>query len=187
MPRPTWEFPNPLWDVLEKKGEITPSRNEKGERVYDKESLEKFLKSEYFLRQKEVEEKILEPLSHTADENGEKAASDDADTADQKVIGAVVTEHHEDIAKLLNFKKMFYMAGAFLVTVFFLLVAIITILFLLFPQDTAKFFGLGKIQKIWQVNPPHRAWYWAQNTHLMYWVPKQNQPLWEKRLSRLEM
>ena len=39
---------------LEKKNLITPERNNNGERLYTKESVTKFLDSEYFLKQREV-------------------------------------------------------------------------------------------------------------------------------------
>ena len=130
---------------LEKKGAIAPSRNENGERVYGKETLEKFIDSEYFLRQKEVEEKILTPLNHSADGKVKQSSSvEEEGITDQKVIGTVVTKHHEEIENLLNFKRMFYGAGLFMATAFILTVSVITILFLLFPQDTAKFFGIGR-------------------------------------------
>jgi excisionase family DNA binding protein len=47
---------------LEEKGIIVPKRNNKGERVYDYESVRGFLDSEYYFRKKFVEEEILEPL-----------------------------------------------------------------------------------------------------------------------------
>lgn len=42
---------------LEKRGLLKPDRNSAGERVYRQDSIEKFLDSEYFLRQKQIEEK----------------------------------------------------------------------------------------------------------------------------------
>ena len=44
---------------LEKRGLLKPERNSSGERIYSKETLEKFLASDYFLRQKQVEEAVL--------------------------------------------------------------------------------------------------------------------------------
>ena len=48
---------------LENKGLIKPERNKNGERIYNRDVLEHFFKSDYFLREKEVEEKILETLT----------------------------------------------------------------------------------------------------------------------------
>lgn len=47
---------------LDKKGLVNPKRNDSGERVYDKKSIDKFLKSQYFLNQKQIEDKVLEPF-----------------------------------------------------------------------------------------------------------------------------
>ncbi len=47
---------------LEARGVFVPKRNTAGERIYDKDSIEKFLSSNYFLRKKQVEENILDPL-----------------------------------------------------------------------------------------------------------------------------
>lgn len=45
---------------LETRGLIKPKRNNAGERVYDEELLKSFLNSDYFLRKKQIKEKILE-------------------------------------------------------------------------------------------------------------------------------
>ncbi|MDO8619454.1 MAG: MerR family DNA-binding transcriptional regulator [Candidatus Daviesbacteria bacterium] len=47
---------------LEAKGLIKPKRNNAGERVYDEDLLKNFLNSDYFLRRKQIEEKIIEDL-----------------------------------------------------------------------------------------------------------------------------
>jgi len=46
---------------LEERGLFKPGRNSAGERVYDKQSLKNFLNSDYFLRKKPIEKKIIEP------------------------------------------------------------------------------------------------------------------------------
>lgn len=46
---------------LEARGLIKPNRNSAGERVFYRDSIEDFLKSDYFLRKKQVKEKIIEP------------------------------------------------------------------------------------------------------------------------------
>lgn len=45
---------------LEARGLIKPQRNNAGERVYDEDLLENFLKSDYFLRKKQLDEDITE-------------------------------------------------------------------------------------------------------------------------------
>ncbi|MBI2593909.1 MerR family DNA-binding transcriptional regulator [Candidatus Daviesbacteria bacterium] len=46
---------------LETKGIFKAERNNAGERVYDKDSIENFLKSDYFLRKKSIKESITQP------------------------------------------------------------------------------------------------------------------------------
>lgn len=46
---------------LETRGIFKPNRNNAGERVYNKDSIENFLKSDYFLRKKQIKEKVTEP------------------------------------------------------------------------------------------------------------------------------
>ena len=65
---------------LEQKGLISPKRDENGDRIYDKKALKQFLRSDYFLRQKEIEEEILAPLNgsqaeEVADEKEKKGKS----------------------------------------------------------------------------------------------------------------
>src|SRR5581483_7554476 len=121
---------------LEKKGLIKPERNANKERVYDHKSLESFLHSQYFVKQKEVEEKVLEPLA-TQEEEDEKLPSE----THTKVIDSLVGEGHEHIQKLLLFRRAFYTSGLFLVTTVILGVSAITFFFLVAPKQTAKFFG----------------------------------------------
>jgi DNA-binding transcriptional MerR regulator len=153
---------------LEKKGEIAPERNESGERVYSRKSLENFLHSEYFLRQKAVEEKILEPLSKPTDsifsnppesqeqrsilkESKQKKKNDSVENIPSSnggisttILGKVITEQEARIGKLLYFRRMFFTAGFVTAIIFVFLVTFITFLFLAFPEDTAKFFGLSR-------------------------------------------
>ena len=118
---------------LENKGFITPDRNQAGERVYSRESLEKFLNSEYFLRQKSVEEKILEPLK----EEGEASIMQ----TKHRILGAVQEDLKEDVTSLNLFRKIFFVSGLFLTITFMMLVLIITYFFLVYPEDTAKYLG----------------------------------------------
>ena len=128
---------------LEEKGLIKPERTEAGERVYDKDSLQKFLDSEYFLRQKKVEAKILEPLKDSEPQRQEKSLeeSEVKDTPTNKVLTTIAHETTQDVTKLKTFRKTFYASGLFLATTFIFLVGLITLLYLVYPLDTARFFG----------------------------------------------
>src|SRR3989344_1058806 len=132
---------------LEKKGLITPERNNNKERLYNRESIEKFLHGEYFLRQKSVEEKILEPLEESLGSSSASLMEGDggkevpiAETK-HKIIGAAIQETREQVSRLLVFRRSFYAVGLFLVTLFVVLSVGITIGFLVLPEQTAKFFG----------------------------------------------
>lgn len=127
---------------LEEKGLIKPQRNANGERMYDKDSLEKFLHSEYFMREKQVQEKILEPLTPPSEEKLEpKKEVDEKQNETLHVINSTVKSVEDKIGKVLHFQKAFYGSGLFLACTFTFLVILITVLFLLFPRDTANFFN----------------------------------------------
>ncbi len=122
---------------MEEQNLIKPVRNNHGKRLYTKESLEKFLHSEYFLRQKEVEEKILEPIEKPETEE-EKTTHNNVNA---KIDKLVLEKYETEITSLERFKKIIIISVVTPVSVFLFLVAIITILFLLFPEGSAKFFG----------------------------------------------
>lgn len=140
---------------FEERGIIKPERNENGERIYKRKDMEKFLHSDYFLRQKEVEDKLLEPLtrdekpSETPEPHKDGSEADSVENTKEKVqtkvLGTVVTEQGKHLSKLLQFRKMFYFAGLFLATVFVLLITVFTLLFLLKPESTARFFGYRNV------------------------------------------
>ena len=128
---------------LDKKGLIQAERNGNGERVYTKQALEKFLQSQYFLQQKQVEQQVLEPF-----EKPEKGQDQpEAAATRQKVIGAIQQQTSDEVSKLKNFKKSFYIAGLSIATGFVLLITLLTLLFLLFPENTAKFLGYNSTTK----------------------------------------
>lgn len=134
---------------LEGKGLLKPKRNANGERVYDKKSLEKFLDSEYFLGQKEIEDKILDPIKPPA----EDAASGKTDRKEtrEKVITAIVKKNVDDVHRLKIFKNIIFFS--FFVVPFALLLLLLLLLpafFIFSPQNTAKFFGLNyrKIKEV---------------------------------------
>ena len=132
---------------LEEKGLINPERNNAGERIYSRGCLEKFLKSDYFLRQKEIQSKILEPLEKRKLDIEEKPKGQKIKTRN-KILGAEVVEQKEKIFSLINFKKIFLKSGLFLIMTFIFLVTLFTVLFLLYPENTAKW--LGYRTKNWQ-------------------------------------
>lgn len=121
---------------IEKKGLISPERNEKGERVYTRKVVEEFIRSEYFMRQKEVEEEILKPLNgdHYGADEEEKSAHDGA-------THAVLGEHETHITKLNKFKRVALRTLTGIAAFFFTVVTLLTILFLLFPESTGSILG----------------------------------------------
>ncbi|MCL5439251.1 MAG: MerR family transcriptional regulator, partial [Patescibacteria group bacterium] len=129
---------------LDTKGILKAKRNKNKERVYDREALDKFLNSDYFLRKKEIEDEILKPLV-SLPENKKKESRFQTR---QKIIGALVQDNTEKIIHLWNFRKAFLLSTLLPITIFIFLVAIITILFLLFPLQTAKWFGYRKPENL---------------------------------------
>src|SRR3989344_9008155 len=84
---------------LEEKGLIAPNRNNAGERTYSLDVLKEFLRSDYFLIQKHIEEEILEPLKSPEEreelrEENEKALISPAET---KVLISKVASNTEQI------------------------------------------------------------------------------------------
>src|SRR3989338_4568031 len=189
---------------LEEKGLIKPERNERDERIYTQDVLQSYLDSQYFMRQKKVQEEILEPLKEpapkpigpspevqaapTVAETTLSSAANDtnvpispepkdssqpsitpsaepeqpkpAQTKAQlkkevkdiqntdithRVYDFVLAENQRHIDRLITFRRTFYGASSFLVTLFFIVVASITIAFLLFPSETGEFFGYKRI------------------------------------------
>ncbi|MBI2338086.1 MerR family transcriptional regulator, partial [Candidatus Daviesbacteria bacterium] len=122
---------------MEEKGLIKPSRNGNGERLYSRQALEKFLNSEYFLRQKKVESKILQPLIKGDTEKTREPST-------QKILTMLQQETSENVSRLLLFRKAFFASGLFLIVTLILLVGFITVSFILFPFETARFFGYIK-------------------------------------------
>ncbi|MBI4097654.1 MAG: MerR family transcriptional regulator, partial [Candidatus Levybacteria bacterium] len=132
---------------LERKGLIKPGRNKKGERTYDSEILENFLNSEYFLRQKQVQEKVLEPLKAEEKTEEEKASLPEKEEKieeNQKVIGTITNVNREEIGKIKRTSKAFYVSLLGIGLAFAAIIILITVLFLLFPEDTARKLGYLK-------------------------------------------
>lgn len=122
---------------LEEKRLIFPERNNQGERLYSRECLKNFLDSNYYLRQKEVEDKILEPeeAEETDQERSQRLLTQ------RKVINARLEEHQNKIGRLIIFRNIFYTVGLFLVTLLIFTVIIVTLLFLSAPTSTAQWLG----------------------------------------------
>ncbi len=131
---------------LEEKELIRPERNRAGERMYTKETIEEFLKSEYWLKQKkQLREKTLRsPLGkmtvETANEMRRKEGTAEKKN-EQEGLKMGIREMVRDLVSLMTGRRMIYLSGGFLVTAWGLLVIEITISFLIFPGATADFFG----------------------------------------------
>src|SRR3989344_7871175 len=119
---------------LDKKGLIKPDRNQAGERIYTHESVHNFLNSEYFLRQKEVEDEVLEPIKNPSESIRKQSTY-------SRVMGQVVTETQAQVGKLKAFRNLFFTSAGFVIISTSLLIAVLTVLFLLYPEDTAKAVG----------------------------------------------
>ena len=119
---------------LDKKGLIKPDRNQAGERIYTHESVHNFLNSEYFLRQKEVEDEVLEPIKNPSESIRKQSTY-------SRVMGQVVTETQAQVGKLKAFRNLVFTSAGFVIISTSLLIAVLTLLFLLYPEDTAKAVG----------------------------------------------
>lgn len=93
--------------------------------------------SNYFLRQREIESKILEPKE---DEETEEE-KDKRLSTQRKIINAQLEEQGQKISRLITFRNIFYTTGLLLTTILVVSTLIIVFLFLLFPKNTAKWFG----------------------------------------------
>ncbi|MBI2032157.1 MAG: MerR family DNA-binding transcriptional regulator, partial [Candidatus Levybacteria bacterium] len=121
---------------LEEKGILKPSRDNNGERIYEKEDIQKFLHSDYFLQKKYVEEKILEPFSQEKEE-----VKDDETHVKIKVLGAEVDDFQSKISLLYHFRKKLILSIALFVMISFIIVSILTAFFIVYPSQTARFLG----------------------------------------------
>ncbi|MDO8444174.1 MAG: MerR family DNA-binding transcriptional regulator [bacterium] len=128
---------------LEEKDLIKPERSSGGERMYTAECLENFLRSDYYLRQETIESKVLSP-PETGTEDKNDSHKDVKNLHDQhRALNAQVEEQKRHIHRLNIFRKAFHYSMTMFFATFVLLVAIFTILFLLYPTATARWFGLN--------------------------------------------
>lgn len=126
---------------LEDKDLIKPDRSAGGERLYTLNCLEDFIKSDYYLRRNEIESKILSaPETESADH--EDYVKDINSLREQhRVLNCQIEDHKKKIHRLNIFRKVFYYSGVSLFTALVMLVAIFTVLFLLYPNGTTRWFG----------------------------------------------
>jgi len=131
---------------LEERNIIKPERNEKGERVYTRATLEKYLDSEYFLRHKKVQEEVLEPLkqddgkarvTQPRGSRGQRAVGKAeekavASTDDGKVFGAVLADSKRDIRRLDLWRRVLARTGLVFTAIVVLLIGVLTVAFLQF-------------------------------------------------------
>ena len=126
---------------LDKKGLIKPEKTKNGERLYSKKALEDFLHSEYFLRQKEVENEILQPLTEVENQISDNK-TERAETS-HKVIGAIINKTTNEVSNLNFSRKIFLGAAMFVFLIFIFTIIGIVVMFLARPIDTARFFGIA--------------------------------------------
>lgn len=112
---------------LETKGILIPKRNENNERIYTKEMVEEFLNSEYYLRQQEVQEQILEPFTQKKENFSYKKTS-------EKVLFFLEEQNRKAIIQLQGFRKNFIRGFLFTVGVFVILTLSTTASYLLSPS-----------------------------------------------------
>lgn len=124
---------------LEDKGLITPARNSSGERVYDRDTLQEFFDSKYFMRQKSIEQEVLDPLSrHGLSEHDGRHVGHDP------VAQVMLTEQKKSVHKLHKFRKISLTTILLAADAFILLVTTISSLFVLLPDSTSKALGYYK-------------------------------------------
>ncbi|MDE2026023.1 MAG: MerR family DNA-binding transcriptional regulator, partial [Patescibacteria group bacterium] len=153
---------------LEKKGFIVPQRDENGERIYTQKALQDFLASSYFLRKNDVEEKILQSLSSiapTLEKKEEKNTivqqvpvdeempvkkkdvdqlAQEIEASNNKVIamlGTSLVQQDKKIKNITFVRRVVAITLAVFLLVSISITAILSYLFLKFPEQTAKFFA----------------------------------------------
>ncbi|CAN5306326.1 hypothetical protein BH10PAT1_BH10PAT1_2890 [soil metagenome] len=121
---------------LETKGIIKPERNSNGERVYNRASIEAFLNSEYFIKQKTVQDKILDPVKKV-----KKDSQKIRENTSYRVVGAIAEKNSDDVTKLYLFKRFILTSIVFATSAFAFIVFGLAFSFLVSPEKTAKVFG----------------------------------------------
>src|SRR5450759_1536348 len=90
---------------LEDRGLIKPERNNNGERLYGSDTLEAFLHSDYFMRQKQVQEEILKPLekeelAQAPKSKFEKPEEKPIEETKHKILAAGQEETRQEVSRL---------------------------------------------------------------------------------------
>jgi DNA-binding transcriptional MerR regulator len=127
---------------LEEKGLIKPDRDKNGNRIYTLDCLEKFIESDYYLRRKEIEDKILSTPETSATDHKDYLKDVESLREQHKIISARLEDHHKYIHGLNIFRKTIYASLFAFLTVILVLVALFTLLFIAYPEGTGRWFGL---------------------------------------------
>ncbi|OVE79438.1 hypothetical protein BVY00_00415 [bacterium G20] len=122
---------------LEKRGLVSPIRNKHGVRRYSHKTLHKFLNSEYFIRQKGVEEEVLQ-LPNAQTKNRGLIKQPGVGLA----IKRLVSEDHRNILRLRWRLGLALGISAAVLAPIVILVAGLASAFLINPGSTAKRLGL---------------------------------------------
>ena len=131
---------------LEEKGLITPDRDSANNRTYTLKCLENFIKSDYFLRRQEIEDKILS-APETTETKTSDYQNDLKSLSDQhRVLSAEIQKHNDHLDKLNRFRKSVYAALAVAGISLLILTTICTLFFIAYPEKTGRWFGLYSIK-----------------------------------------
>ncbi len=132
---------------LDKKGLIRPERNSNGERIYTREILKEYLDSSRVIPKKRLESKApdenLSEVRSTIVENAPEVIVTEISKAEEEIY-----KNKREIYRLRQFEFIFKSVSIFLTITFIILVSIITVFFLLYPEDTVKVLGYYKRQGI---------------------------------------
>src|SRR3989344_3672682 len=127
---------------LDKKGLINPEKNSAGERVYTREIIDTFLKSEYFLRKQDLTGQVLRSFEEKPKDNSPKIVGESPmQTLTKPTEKLVLSEHEQKIGILERYRKIAITSFIFLIISTGVIIAIITLSWLLYPDQTAQFFG----------------------------------------------
>ncbi|PIU24575.1 hypothetical protein COT12_00335, partial [Candidatus Berkelbacteria bacterium CG08_land_8_20_14_0_20_39_8] len=133
---------------LEEKGLITPDRDHDNNRIYTLKCLENFIRSDYFLRRKEIEDKILSAPENKKTNNNDYQNDVKSLRKQHRIISAELQKHNDWLDKLIRFRKSFYTALTVAGFSFLILTTIFTLLFITYPEKTGHWFGLYSIKAV---------------------------------------
>ncbi|PIR58944.1 MAG: hypothetical protein COU69_02880, partial [Candidatus Pacebacteria bacterium CG10_big_fil_rev_8_21_14_0_10_56_10] len=120
----------------EDKGVVKPLRDQAGARQYAEKQIEQIKEStDWQLRERE---------DYQDRQRRQEAFGPDAKPSifdDPQILTQTLVDFTRGIHSLKRFRRGFYLAGSGLTITLMLLVVTLTVLFLMFPQQTAEFFG----------------------------------------------